>query len=441
MTKTGRGSKHNGAARGNGNGRHEHETAGHHGNGHEGHEGLQRLAGQLDAPAPLRAMQTRKGPPRAILVAVEPAGPRVPAAVDAPWDTEASLEELARLATAAGVTPVRQVSQRLRSPHPRTYLNEGKAEYVAELMRADDCELVLADDELAPAQQKGLEALCGPGSVVDRTALILQIFGQRARTREGMLQVELAQTRYGLPRLARLWTHLERQRGGTGTRGGAGETQLESDRRQIRDRITRLERELEGVRRSRATQRAQRREAGRGVALVGYTNAGKSTLLNHLTRGGAESADKLFATLDPTTRRWNAGANQPLLLTDTVGFIHKLPAALVAAFRATLEELNEADLLLHVLDASSPHALGQADVVLEELEELGTTAPVLTVFNKVDLLTPECRAERLAALWRRFPDGVAVSATTGEGLELLASRAVGAIRQSQAISQESRAGR
>ncbi len=431
MTKTGRGSKHNGVVHGNGNGRYEHETAGNHGNGH-GHEGPQRLAGQLDAPAPLRATQTRQGPPRAILVAVEPAGPRVPDAVDAPWDTEASLEELARLATAAGVEPVRQVSQRLRSPHPRTYLNEGKAEYVAELMRADDCELVLADDELRPAQQKGLEALCGPGSVVDRTALILQIFGQRARTREGMLQVELAQARYGLPRLARLWTHLERQRGGTGTRGGSGEMQLESDRRQIRDRITRLERELEGVRRSRATQRAQRREVGRGVALVGYTNAGKSTLLNHLTSGGAESADKLFATLDPTTRRWNMGANQPLLLTDTVGFIHKLPAALVAAFRATLEELNEADLLLHVLDASSPHALGQADVVLEELEELGTTAPVLAVFNKVDLLAPECRAERLAALWRRFPDGVAVSATTGEGLELLASRAVQAVRQARA---------
>jgi len=395
-----------------------------------GHDATERLAGDLDAPSALRATHARQGPPRAILIAVATAGPSSSVAnADEPWDAESSLEELARLATTAGIEPVRQVSQRLRSPHPRTYLNEGKAQYVAELMRAEECELVLADDELSPAQQKGLEAVCGAGSVIDRTALILEIFGQRARTHEGMLQVRLAQARYGLPRLARLWTHLERQRGGTGTRGGAGETQLETDRRQIRARITKLERELEGVRHARATQRAKRRDVGRGVALVGYTNAGKSTLLNRLTSGGVEAEDKPFATLDPTTRRWSVGPAQALLLTDTVGFIHKLPAGLVAAFRATLEELNEADLLLHVIDASSPHALGQAAVVLDELETLGTTAPVLAVFNKIDLLPPEKRAARLDALWDRFPNGVAVSASTGEGLELLASRAAAIVHE------------
>ena len=388
----------------------------------QGHQSSDGLAGHLDGATAMRATRTRQGPPRAILIAAAPAGPPTTTGADEPWDAESSLEELSRLATTAGIEPVRSVSQRLRSPHPRTYLNEGKAQYVAELMRAEECELVLADDELSPAQQKGLEAVCGAGTVVDRTALILEIFGQRARTHEGMLQVRLAQARYGLPRLARLWTHLERQRGGTGTRGGAGETQLETDRRQIRARITKLERELEGVRRARATQRAKRRDIGHGVALVGYTNAGKSTLLNRLTRGGAKAEDKLFATLDPTTRQWSVGG-ESLLLTDTVGFIHKLPAGLVAAFRATLEELNEADLLLHVVDASSPHALGQAEVVLDELATLGTTAPVLTVFNKVDLLPAEERAARLAALWDRFPDGVAVSAATGEGADLLAVRA------------------
>src|SRR5919206_1129890 len=199
----------------------------------------ERPAGHLEAPAALRTVETRGAPPRAILVAVAPAGPAVTVGMDEPWDTASSLDELATLATAAGIEPVRVVSQRLRAAHPRTYLGEGKAQYVADLMRAEECELVLADDELTPAQQKGLEAVCGAGRVVDRTALILEIFGQRARTHEGLLQVQLAQARYGLPRLARLWTHLERQRGGTGTRGGAGETQIESDRRQIRARITR----------------------------------------------------------------------------------------------------------------------------------------------------------------------------------------------------------
>ncbi len=398
---------------------------------HAQHNGIvereERLAGHLDAPAPLTAFRTVEAPPRAVLVAVEPAGRPAADADGEPWDTQSSLEELANLATAVGIDPVRLISQRLRSPHPRTYLNEGKAQIVAEIMEADDCELVLADDELTPAQQKGLEAVCGAGRVVDRTALILDIFGQRARTREGMLQVQLAQARYGLPRLARLWTHLERQRGGTGTRGGAGETQIETDRRQIRRRITRLERELEDVRRNRATQRAKRRESSITVALVGYTNAGKSTLLNRLTRGGAEAADKLFATLDPTTRRWHVAPGTSVLLTDTVGFIHKLPSELVAAFRATLEELNEADLLLHVIDASNPHAVGQGAVVLDELIALKVEVPILPVFNKIDRLPDKERPERLRELLEHYPDGVAVSAITGAGLDVLATRAASAV--------------
>src|SRR2546423_13023990 len=233
----------------------------------------ERPAGRREAPAALRTVETRGAPPRAILVAVASAGPAVTVGMDEPWDTASSLDELATLATAAGVEPVRVVSQRLRSAHPRTYLGEGKAQFVADLMRAEECDLVLADDELTPAQQKGLEAVCGAGRVADRTALILEICGQRARTHDGLLQVQLAQARYGLPRLARLWTHLERQRGGTGTRGGAGETQIESDRRQIRARITRLERALEHVRRSHAAPRATRRATGLSVGLGGHANA------------------------------------------------------------------------------------------------------------------------------------------------------------------------
>lgn len=387
----------------------------------------ERPGGYYVAPTALHVADGAREQPRAVLIAVEPPGPPLSNTADVPWDTTASLDELARLAAAAGIEPVQRIKQRLRTPHPRTYLNEGKALQVVEILRAEECDLVIADDELSPTQQKGLEVICGSGRVIDRTAIILEIFGRRARTHEGMLQVQLAQARYGLPRLARLWTHLERQRGGTSTRGGAGETQIETDRRQIRTRITRLERELEVVRRTRATQRAKRRHAGSSVALVGYTNAGKSTLLNRLTRGGAEAVDKLFATLDPTTRRWTISTATTLLLTDTVGFINKLPLGLVAAFRATLEELNESDLLLHVVDASSTYALGQAEVVLDELESLGARAPILTVFNKVDLVPPAERSSRLNALWSQFPDGVAASARSGEGLQLLAVRAAAAL--------------
>jgi len=366
-------------------------------------------------------LDTRLARPRAILAAVDVT--HQPANADGkPWSTTESLDELARLADAGQIEVVRRISQRLSNAHPRTYFGEGKVRELAEWLEAEECDIALFDDELSPGQQKALEATLGSGKVVDRTQLILDIFAARAHTREGALQVELARARYQIPRLTRLWTHLERQRGGTGTRGGAGETQMETDKRVLRDTVKKLERELETVRTRRAEQRRSRHEAWPSVALVGYTNAGKSTLLNALTKAQVGTRDQLFATLDNTTRRWNLGLGSAALLTDTVGFIHKLPASLVAAFRATLEEATEADLLLHVVDASSPHAPGQAAVVLDELEAIGARSPVITVLNKIDLLPEESRAETLAALRATFPDGIAVSARTKEGAQELAAR-------------------
>jgi GTPase len=366
-----------------------------------------------------RLIDTRLARPRAILAAVDAThhstnhdGP--------PWSTEDSLDELARLADSGDIEVVRRMSQRVSRADPRTYFGEGKIRELAQWMEAEECDIALFDDELTPGQQKSLEQILGLGKVVDRTQLILDIFAARAHTREGYLQVELARAHYQIPRLRRLWTHLERQRGGTFTRGGAGETQMESDRRALRATVKRLEKELDAVMARRSEQRRARHERWPTVALVGYTNCGKSTLLNRLTSGGAVARDQLFATLDPTTRRWNLPDNQGALLTDTVGFIHKLPATLVAAFRATLEESTQADLLLHVVDASSAHAPGQAAVVLDELEVLGAGSPVITVLNKIDLLPVDDRPATLARLLDTFPDGIPTSAATGEGCDRLA---------------------
>ena len=381
-----------------------------------------------------RLVDTALVRPRAILAAVEPT--RQPANTDGPpWTAAESLDELARLAESGDIEVVRRMSQRMSSANPRTYFGEGKIEELKQWMEAEECDIALFDDELSPSQQRNIEALLGPGRVVDRTQLILDIFAARAHTREGALQVELARTSYQIPRLRRLWTHLERQRGGTFTRGGAGETQLETDRRVLRATMKRLERELDTVRARRSEQRRSRHETWPSVALVGYTNAGKSTLLNALTGAKVGARDQLFATLDPTTRRWNLGGGSAALLTDTVGFIHKLPATLVAAFRATLEEATEADLLLHVVDASSPHATGQAAVVLDELEVIGANAPVITVLNKIDLIPAERREEVMRELCATFPDGVPVSAVTKEGCDTLAVRVASALPARQPAAQ------
>ena len=277
---------------------------------------------------------------------------------------------------------------------------------------------VIFDDELSPAQSRNLEKAFNC-KVLDRTSLILDIFAQRARTREGKLQIELAQLQHLLPRLTRFWGHLSRQKGGIGMRSGEGETQLETDRRRVQDRIARIERELEVVRRQRATQRnARQRNHWALASIVGYTNAGKSTLLNTLTGAEVLAEDKLFATLDPTTRRLRLPTNQNVLLTDTVGFIRKLPHGLVEAFKATLEEVVQADLLLHVVDASHPEAEEQIQAVDAVLKEIGAEGkPTLMVFNKIDQLNGS--RDVLSRFLERHPHGVAISATTGEGIPAL----------------------
>ena len=367
-----------------------------------------------------RAVDTRVTRPRAILAAVETTRSVVGSA-DAPWSLETSLAELARLADTGDIEVVGTVRQKLPALNPVTYFGQGKVAELKQVLEAENGDIALFDDELSPHQLRHLEDVLGPGRVVDRTQLILDIFAARAHTREGALQVQLARTRYQIPRLRQLWTHLERQRGGTFTRGGAGETQMETDRRVLKNSLKRLEEELDSVRARRSEQRRHRRESWPTATLVGYTNAGKSTLLNRLTGSQVAARDQLFATLDPTTRQWDVAERSAVLLTDTVGFIHKLPAALVAAFRATLEEATEADLLLHVIDASSMQAEGQAAVVLDELETIGACAPVLTVLNKSDALVGELAARRIDALRATFPEAVFVSGTTGAGCSELAA--------------------
>ncbi len=367
---------------------------------------------------------TEAAPEPALMVGVQ-----LRSEVDPRFTLDDSLRELELLAETAGLEIVGEVTQNLPTPNSRTYVGTGKLEEIKMLAEELGAKIILFDEELSPRHQRELEKELGNGKqVIDRTALILDIFAQHANTREGMLQVELAQYRYRLPRLTGAWTHLARQTGGasgrTGGVGGVGlrgpgETQLEVDRREIKKKIVKLEDELDKVREHRNRHRQQRRKSNIPVvALVGYTNAGKSTLLNKLTKADIYVADQLFATLDPTTRQLELPTGETVLLTDTVGFIQKLPTDLVAAFRATLEEIVEADLLIHMVDASHKNAQSQRLTVLETLEEIGAAEiPILTVYNKIDLLN----SDEIKDL-KKFaePNSVFISALTGEGMSELA---------------------
>ena len=337
-----------------------------------------------------------------------------------------SLEELALLAESAGLEVVGRITQRLRAPNPKTFIGLGKVEEVKALLEEVQADIVVFDEELSGRHLRELEKIFGDQiRIIDRTALILDIFALHANTREGALQVELAQYEYRLPRLTKAWTHLARQAGGgagrSGSTGGVGlrgpgETQLEVDRRDIRRRIGNLKNQLEKVRTHRQQYRSRRKRSNLPiVALVGYTNAGKSTLLNHLSGADIYVADQLFATLDPTTRRVDFPGGQIALFTDTVGFIQKLPTTLVAAFRATLEEIAEADLLLHVVDVTHMNAQSQAKAVYQTLEDIDADhIPVLIALNKIDLLNDADGARKALEY---FPNSVAISALTGEGID------------------------
>ncbi len=354
---------------------------------------------------------------RAFLIGLDDPG-------DGRWPIERSLAELGALAETAGAVVVGSASQRRKHPDPATYFGKGRAAELADERAATRFNLLIVDDELAPNQQRALEKLLDC-KVLDRSALIIDIFARHASTREGRLQVELAALEYHLPRLTRLWTHLSRTGGGIGTRG-PGESQLETDRRLIRDKIRKVRGELEEVKRQRGTAARQReRSEVATVALVGYTNAGKSTLLNRLAASDLFVADMLFATLDPTSRRVTLPSRQRIVVTDTVGFINKLPHDLVEAFRATLEEVLRADLLIEVVDASDPDFVGQQEAVQTVLLELGAAdKPRIVAFNKIDLLAPGLRATAMPAADR----AVFVSATSGEGIEPLLDRVATVLR-------------
>lgn len=337
------------------------------------------------------------------------------------WTLEDDLAELTRLVDTAGATVVGTITQRLERPNPRTFIGAGKAEEVHALAIEERATTVIFDDDLTPSQQANLEDLLPDIRVIDRTQLILDIFALHAVSHEGKLQVELARLEYVLPRLRGMWGHLEAERlgGGRGARFGAGESQLETDRRLTRRRIAELRKELKHVARARETQRTARGTSGVfRVALVGYTNAGKSTLLNALTGAGVLAQDQLFATLDATTRRLELPDGRAVTLTDTVGFINKLPHGLVEAFRSTLDEVREADLLLHVVDASHANRDAQMGAVKVVLEEIGAAdRPQLVVYNKADLI-PTLERSRL----EQSPGAVVVAAASDEGLGGLLDR-------------------
>ena len=363
---------------------------------------------------------TEKQKERAFLVGVELRGQSSLLSV------EESLAELTLLAETAGLEVVGRATQRLDQPNVQTFVGPGKVEEIQVLAAENHAEIILFDEELSARHLRELERVFGSDlRVIDRTALILDIFAQHANTREGALQVELAQYEYRLPRLTRAWTHLARQAGGGGGRAGSvggvglrgpGETQLEVDRRDIRRRIDHLKEQLEKVRTHRQQYRVRRKRSKIPVvALVGYTNAGKSTLLNNLSDSDVYVADQLFATLDPTTRRVELPGGNIALFSDTVGFIQKLPTTLVAAFRATLEEIAEADLLVHVVDITHPEAQAQVRAVHSTLSEIDAdNIPILTALNKIDRLSDP---EKARASLANFPNSVAVSALTGEGLD------------------------
>ena len=354
-------------------------------------------------------VRPRKKQERAILIGLERDG-------ISKWDLLDSMEELRELANSAGAEVVSTVTQKLEKPTAPYYIGRGKAELIKASFKDQQVTSVIFNDELSPAQGRNLENLLSR-KVLDRTQLILDIFAQRARSREGRLQIELAQLQYLLPRLTRMWHHLSRQTGGIGTRG-PGETQLEVDRRRVQERIARLERELEGVRRVRSVQRqGRKRHQWPVAAVVGYTNAGKSTLLNLLTGAALIAEDRLFATLDPTTRSLTLPNKQRLLLTDTVGFLRKLPHTLIESFKATLEEVSQADLLIHVVDLSHPRVEEHIEAVDSVTKELGAYGKqTLIVFNKIDAVASE---ELIEVYRRRFPHSVAISARTGVGVSAL----------------------
>lgn len=352
---------------------------------------------------------------RAILVGVDRPNQK--------WSLESSLAELERLADTAGADTVARTTQKLESPNPRTFVGTGKAEEIAQLARSYSADLVIFDDELTPSQQSNLEKTIDKSiKIIDRTALILDIFALHATSKEGRLQVRLAQNQYLYPRLRGMWVHLASNRmgGGVGSRFGEGESQLEVDRRMVRKRITSIKRELAHLSNVRSLQREERYASGMfRVALAGYTNAGKSSLINRLCNADVLSYDKLFATLDSTTRKFELPEGREITVTDTVGFIQKLPTTLIEAFKSTLDEITGANLILHVIDAASSERDSQREAVEETLEQIkAQSIPRIEVFNKCDVLSKE----EAAAIRGRHPQAILISAKTGEGIDELIKR-------------------